>query len=161
MVREKGTHRTKWLIYKYKKGVEITPFSHYAVEEIDGNCLLNEGITDMCKLIIGDATVQPFNNANTYLGVGDSTTEAVATQEGLQASTNKTFKAMVATYPKVVDQTMYFRSVFGPTDAVYAWNEFTVVRGADDTGVNMNRKVQAKGTKADDTWILECQITLV
>ena len=159
MVQERVTHHTRWLIHKYR-GAVISPETFIETEIIEGNCLLNEGITDMCKLIIGDGSIQPFNAANTYLGVGDSSVAAVATQTGLQATTNKRFKPMANTYPKVVGQTMYFRAVFGPTDAVYVWNEFTVVRGADDLGINMNRKVQAKGTKADDTWILECQITL-
>jgi hypothetical protein len=52
------------------------------------------------------------------------------------------------------------RSVFGSADANYAWNEFSVRNGAT-ADKNMNRKVEAQGTKASgQTWTLDLQITL-
>ena len=146
---ERATHHTKWLIHKYRGSI-ISPETYLGTEIIEGNILLNEGITEL--LTNGGLVF-------THIGVGDGTTTADATQTGLQGA-NKCFKAMSGTYPKVIDQTLYCRAIFGAADAVYAWNEFTVVKGSDDIGINLNRKVQAKGTKADDTWILECQIRL-
>src|SRR3972149_69403 len=65
----------------------------YELRLIEGNLLLNEGITALQNLLIGAAETA-FNNANSYLGVGDSSTAASAGQTGLQASTNKLYKAM-------------------------------------------------------------------
>lgn len=148
-MQEKARYRTKWLIHKYRGDV-ISPETFLGTEEIDGNLLLNEGITEL--LTNGGLVF-------THLGVGDGTAPADATQTGLQGA-NKCFKPILDTFPKVIGQTLHCRAVFGPTDAVFAWNEFTVVKGSDDNGINLNRKVQNKGVKSDDTWILECQITL-
>lgn len=131
-----------------------------AVSEIEGNVLLNEGITLLLNLLIG-AGGTAYNNANTYLGVGDSTTAASASQTGLQAATNKTYVAMSATYPQVSGQTVTFRSAFGSSSANYAWEEFTVVNASTDTGTNLNRKVSSQGTKASgQTWTLDLTLTV-
>lgn len=131
------------------------------VSEFDGNVLLNEGIAEMWDLICGIGTPTNYGNSNAYIGVGDSATGESATQTGLQAVTNKLWKAMETSYPSRSNQTVTWRSVFGSTDANYDWNEFTVVNGLDDTGDNMNRKVSAQGTKASgQTWTVDVQITL-
>ncbi len=135
--------------------------AHFATEEIDHNCALNEGLQGVIKLICG-MTSPPtaWDAANARLGVGDSNTSAVSTQTGLQASTNKTFKAMDSTYPQRTNQTAEWRATFGTSDANYAWEEYTVVNAADDTGVNLNRVCSSKGTKASgETWTLSLQIT--
>lgn len=66
--------------------------------EIDGNLLLNEGIQLLLDLLIG-AGGTAYNNANSYIGAGDTNTAESAAQTGLQAPTNKLYKAMEATYP--------------------------------------------------------------
>jgi len=148
----------KWRIEKYHG--DAKPENLYAVEEFDGNLLLNEGITEMLNLLIG-GTATPFNNANARIGVGDSSTAAAATQTGLQAATNKAWRPMDATYPQVSGQTVTFRATFGSGVAAFAWNEFTVVNSADDTGKNLCRKVEAHGSKAStDTWVVQVQITI-
>jgi hypothetical protein len=130
------------------------------VSEIEGNLLLNEGIGLLLDLLIG-AGGTVYSNANARIGVGDSNTAESAAQTGLQAATNKTYKAMEATYPQRSGQTLTFRSVFASGDANYAWNEFTVVNAATDTGANLNRKVSAQGTKASgQTWTLDVSITI-
>jgi hypothetical protein len=101
-----------------------------------------------------------LDNSNARLGVGDSNTAEAASQTGLQAATNKTFKAMDSGYPQRSGQTAEWRATFGSSDANYAWEEYTVVNAADDAGVNLNRKVSSKGTKASgETWTLSLQIT--
>lgn len=131
-----------------------------AVSNIDGNMLLNEGITLLLNLLAG-AGGTAYNNANTYLGVGDSTTAESASQTGLQAATNKTYKIMSATYPIVSGQTITFRAVFASGDANYSWQEFTVVNASTDAGTNLNRKVSNQGTKvAGQTWTLDMTITV-
>jgi hypothetical protein len=77
-----------------------------AVSEVIGNMLLNEGIGELLDLACGLGTPTAFSNANAYIGVGDSTTAESASQTDLQASTNKTYKAMSASYPSRSAQTV-------------------------------------------------------
>lgn len=126
--------------------------------EFEGNVLLNEGITALLNLLIGAAETA-YSNANAYLGVGESTTAASASQTGLQGATT-TFKAMESGYPSISGQTVTFRSVFGSTDANNSWQEFTVVNASTDAGDNLNRKVDDQGTKAaGQSWTLDLEIT--
>ena len=157
-VHEHAHWQPRWKIEKYHG--EAKPENLYAVEEFEGNLLLNEGITELLNLLIG-GTATPYNNANARIGVGDSTTAAAATQTGLQAATNKAWKGMDAGYPQVSGQTVTFRATFGPTEANFSWQEFTIVNAADDTGKNLCRKVENHGTKASgDTWVVSVQITI-
>lgn len=156
-VADKANWKAEWTIEKYHG--DVNPENLYATERIDGNLLLNEGITALLTLLIGGGGTA-FNNANAYIGVGESSTAAAATQTGLQGST-KTYKAMDATYPIVSNQTVTFRATFGSADANIAWNEFTIVNANSDTGTNLNRKTEAHGTKASgDTWVLNCSISI-
>lgn len=128
--------------------------------EIDGNLLLNDGITEALKLMAG-LTATAFSNANSYIGVGDSDTAESASQTGLQASTNKLWKAMDTSYPSVASQTITYQATFGSSDANYAWKEFTIVNASSDTGTNLNRKVSDQGTKtAGQTWVIQIAITM-
>ena len=136
----------------------ITPFT-YDVAQFEQNLLLNEGITALQNLLTG-AAATAFNNANSYLAVGDSSTAASATQTGLQASTNKLYKAVDANYPSISNQTTTWQSTFQSGDANFAWNEFTVASGSSDSSTNLNRKVSSQGTKASgQVWTLQLAIT--
>jgi hypothetical protein len=130
-----------------------------AVSTFEGNVLLNEGIAVLITLLLGTGGTH-FGNANAYLGVGDDNTAAAAAQTGLQALTNKLYKAMEATYPQVASQTVTWRSEFGAAEANFAWNEFTVANGNSDASTNLNRKVDAQGTKTSgQIWTLDLAIT--
>jgi len=131
------------------------------ISEVEGNLLLNEGINEMWSLICG-GTATAYSNANAYLGVGDSTTAAAASQTGLQAVTNKAYQAMETGYPTYgTSQKATFRSVFGTAAANFSWQEFTIINGSDDTGDNMNRLVSDQGTKASgQTWTLDLEVTI-
>jgi hypothetical protein len=121
---------------------------------------LNEGLGELIDIICGLGTPTKWDSGNARLGVGDSNAAESATQTGLQAATNKTFKAMDATYPQRSAQTAEWRSTFGSADANYAWEEYTVVNAADDSGKNLNRKIASKGTKASgESWVLSLKIT--
>lgn len=101
-----------------------------------------------------------FNNANSYIGVGDSTTAFAAAQTDLQAATNKFRKAMDATYPQVAANVLTYRSTFGTSEANFAWQEWGVFN-ASSAGTMMNRKVESLGTKtSSQTWQLTVTITL-
>lgn len=124
----------------------------------NGNVLLNEGITALLNLLTGE-TETAYSNANAYLGVGESTTAASASQTGLQGA-SLTYKAMESGYPSISSQTVTFRSVFGADDANNAWQEFTVVNASSDSGDNLNRKVDDQGTKASgQSWTLDLELT--
>jgi hypothetical protein len=122
-------------------------------------CLIGNGTTTAAQ------TLTYFNNGNAYIGVGDSTTAAAATQTDLSASSNKLRKAMDATYPQHTDATtsgaasIVFRSTFGTSDANYAWNEWAIFNGSSG-GRMLNRKVESLGTKASGSWVLTLTLTL-
>lgn len=101
-----------------------------------------------------------FNNANSYIGVGDSTTAFAASQTDLVAATNKLRKAMDATYPQVSTNVITFRSTFATGDANFAWQEWGVFN-ASSAGTMLNRKVESLGTKTSaQTWQFTVTITL-
>src|SRR6478609_7267674 len=95
---------------------------------------------------LSTATGTFFNNANSSIGVGDSTTAHAFTQTDLQAATNKLRKAMDATYPTNAANVLTFRSTFATTDANWAWQEWGIFN-ASSAGVMMSRKVESLGTK--------------
>jgi len=174
---DKVSWKAKWRIDKFKdltdeiakalqagmpvqEAISLYAKAFVCTEEFDANIALNEGLQELIDIICGLGTPTKWDNSNARLGVGDSNTAESATQTGLQAATNKTFKAMDATYPQRSNQTAEWRATFGSTDANYAWEEYTVVNAASDTGKNLNRKVSSKGTKASgETWVLSLQIT--
>jgi hypothetical protein len=173
--RAKG--KTVWMIYKFndpdgivaklsRNGVDIDDLKRMfkgrfiGDEKFEGNIFLNEGINFIWTLICGGSGT-PFNNANSYLGVGDGTTSESASQTGLQG-TNKLYKNVDSGYPQYgSDQKAVWRATYGGTEANFAWNEFTVANGSSDTAVNLNRKVTSKGTKTSGTtWILTLTLSL-
>jgi len=169
---DRALYRTHWTIRRYandeafREGIP-TPVTdgdgvmQPAVSEIEGNLLLNEGIAALWDLVIASGSPTNFGNANAYIGVGDSSTAAAASQTGLQASTNKVYAAMQSSYPSRSNQTVTWRSVFGTSVGNFAWNEFTVANGNSDSAVNPNRVVSAQGTKASgQTWTVDVSITL-
>lgn len=152
--------RPVWTITKFDNDRAFEQGEHFEKVEIPGNLLLNEGITEFLTILAGTGGTA-FSNANARLGVGDSTTAAAATQTALQAPANKLYKTMEAGYPAVTNQSIAFRSIFGSAEANFAWEEFSVMNGADEgTAKNLNRKVSAQGTKASgQTWQLDLTIT--
>lgn len=163
---ETGYWAVRYRLAKYHEDVEpfrgresefLDRYTPYEVIEGDGNILVNTGIALLEDLLIG-AGGTVFSNANAYLGVGDSTTAAAASQTDLQAATNKTRKAMDATYPSRSAQTLTFRSTFGSSDANHGWKEWGTFN-ASTAGTMLNRKVTDFGTKTTGTWAL--QITII
>lgn len=136
--------------------------------------LTNGGVSTLWEQAIGNGTATAaqlltyFNNGQAATGVGDSTTAFAATQNDLQAATNKLRKAMDATYPTHTDgttsasQTITFQSTYATGDANWAWQEWIVANSATAaTGRALNRKVEALGTKVSTaTWILQVAITI-
>lgn len=105
----------------------------------------------LVQAAVGEA-VTPFNAANAYLGVGDSTAAFAATQTDLQAATNKLRKAVDSA--SRAGATINLLATFGGSDANWAWEEQAAFN-ASSAGVMMFREVTNKGTKAPGTtWIL-------
>jgi hypothetical protein len=144
------------------------------VVETGANLLLNEGIGRMLDLLVG-AGGAVYNNAGAFIGVGDTNTAAAATQTELQATANaanRFYKAMVATYPLRPGsngaQSVDFRSDFISSEANFVWAEWTVAAGATTASgggflvgtTNLNRKVEALGTKATGTWTHTGTVTI-
>lgn len=120
--------------------------------------LTDAGRNFMVQSTIAAAST-PFNNSNAYIGVGDSTTAFNASQTDLVAATNKTRKAMQATYPQGSTNVITFRSTFGTSDANYAWQEWGVFN-ASSGGTMLNRKVESLGTKTSaQTWDFTVTLT--
>ncbi len=157
-VHEELTLRRRWSVRKFASDADFQADRSYETCEIEGNMFLNEGINELFTLLCSASSGTRFNNANAYIGVGDSSTAEAATQTALQASTNKLYKAMDSGYPTYgSNQQAVWRATFTGTEANFAWNELTVSNGNSDSSVNLNRRVSAQGTKASgQTW----QVTL-
>jgi hypothetical protein len=113
----------------------------------------------ICAAILGENPTF-FNNANAYIGVGDSTTAYSSSQTDLVAATNKLRKAMDATFPTRATNAMTFQSTFGLTDANYAWQEVGIFN-ASSAGTMLTRENVSLGTKpSTQQWVLTVTITL-
>lgn len=150
-----------WTLEKQREG-ESTP---YETINGEGNLLMYGGASALWDGITGRSVTQ-FNNANAYIGVGDSSTAEAATQTDLQASSNKHREAMDTSYPSFTDgttstsATITFKSTFETGDANFDWNEFGIFN-ASTSGRMLNRKVFSFGTKtSSDSWILTIALTI-
>jgi hypothetical protein len=121
--------------------------------------LTTAGKTDFAKAIAG-VSFTAYNNANAYLGVGDSSTAFDAAQTDLQAATNKLRKGMDATYPTQTTNVLVYKATFGSTEANWEWLEVGLFNAAA-AGTMLRRKVVSLGTKASgETWVLTSTITV-
>lgn len=159
-------YRTRWGIAKHKNceacgpDAKCTHNAAYETVAFDMNMLLNGGINQLWTILCSSGGTD-FDNANAYLGVGDSSTAEGATQTDLVAASNKLRKAMDTSFPTYgTSQKATWKSTFGGSDANYAWGEFGVFN-ASTAGTMLNRKVSAQGTKTSgQTWELTLDITL-
>lgn len=122
---------------------------------------LTNAARDLIATGIVTGTISPaFNNANSHIGVGDSTAAFAATQTDLQAATNKFRKPMDATYPQQATNVLTYRATFATGDANFAWNEWGVFNAAS-AGTMLNRRQEALGTKAStQSWQFTVTLTL-
>jgi len=121
--------------------------------------LTNVGRDFIAGIFIGEA-LTPFNNANAYIGVGDSNAVFAKAQADLQAAVNKLRKAMEAGYPTRSGNILSFRSLFSTAEANFAWEEWGVFNAAA-AGDMANRKVESLGTKtAAQSWQLTVDLTV-
>jgi hypothetical protein len=110
-------------------------------------CLMNDSATFL-------------NSSNAHLGVGDSSTAFAAAQTDLQAASNKLRKAMESGYPTRSSGALTFRSLFGTSEANFAWAEWGVFN-ASSSGTMFSRKVESLGTKTNtQSWQLTATVTV-
>lgn len=149
-------HKTHWRLEKRRVG-EPEP---YEITEWDGNVGLNSGINFLATRLC-ETSGQAFDAGHCYIGIGDSTDAAVATQTGLQAATNKYWQVMDAGYPIYGSaQQIVFKVTVAAGDASFDWNEYIVGNTNDDSGEVLLRKVEAKGTKAaGEEWTMTITCT--
>lgn len=158
--------RCRTVLDKYADEAARAADEPYDTVEIDGNLLMYGGASALWDLLIGAGNVSAFSNANAYLGVGDSSTAAAATQTDLQAATNKVRVAMEASYPSHTDgttdgsQSVSFRASFDGSTGNFAWAEWAIFN-ASTSGRMLNRKVESLGTKASPAvWVLTVTLSL-
>jgi len=174
-IKDNFNWTAEWQIHKFKdptdeiakrlqqgealeKIIEEHPEAFIGKEIFKENVALNVGLQYLIDCICAIGTTTKWDNTNARLGVGSDATAADPSQTDLLDAT-PTWKAMDATYPQRSGQIAEWRSTFGSADANEAWNEFAVDNGATAHKL-LNRKVEAKGTKASgETWTLSLKIT--
>lgn len=121
--------------------------------------LTNAGAILAATCVMNDSATF-LNSSNAHLGVGDSSTAFSAAHTDLQAASNKLRKAMEASYPTRSSGALTFRSLFGTSEANFAWNEWGSFN-ASTSGTMFTRKVESLGTKTNtQSWQLTATITL-
>lgn len=121
--------------------------------------MTDAGAIFLAQAAINDSSPTFFNNANAYLGVGNSSTAFSASQTDLQGS-SKFRQAMDATYPQRTSGAITFKSTFATGNANFAWQEWGTFN-ASSAGTMLTRKVESLGTKTSaQTWALTVTVTL-
>lgn len=151
--------RADWFLWKYEDGKAQRANRPFDTIFVPGNLALTEGKLEVAYLMSGNGSPTAFDNANAYLGVGDTATAADAAQTGLLASSNKFYQPMDATFPSISGTTITWQATFADGDAQYDWRELTIANGGDNSAINLNRKVASLGTKsAGMVWTLQMRI---
>lgn len=131
----------------------------YEVVELS-NGFLNSGINELWAIVDGTLTGSGhvFSQANTQLGVGDSSTSFSASHTDLQAASNKTYKTSTSVTTGS-SQAMVVVAAFATGDANYAWQEVVVKQAT--SAKCLNRGVSSLGTKTSaGAWTLTTTLTL-
>jgi len=135
------------------------------------NVIVNVGLALLSNRLTGGLSggggslANPLSAGYTRIGVGDSSTAASVSQTDLQGTTNKLYKQVSnspTVYPTYTNGTIVWASVFGSSQANFAWNEWGIDNGgtgtaggtANDNGTVatlFNRSVASLGTKASGT----------
>lgn len=161
-ISEHASWAVEWVVEKWnsleEKAKGIAP---YEIVHSGQNIILNDGATEMLKLISGTGGTA-YNNANAKIYVGTSATSENATQTGVVASgSSKAYANIDSGYPKVEGRTVTYRATFSDESANFEWNEVALANGTGVGSVSMNRKVSPMGTKNGGTWTMQLTISLL
>ena len=122
--------------------------------------LTTAGRNHITVCLINDGSPTFFDNSNSYLAVGDSTTAFAVGQTDLQAVTNKIRKGMDTSYPTRTDNQLTFKATYSTSEANFVWNEWGIFN-ASTSGVMLNRKVESLGEKTSyATWVFTVTLTI-
>ena len=159
---EHSAWKVEWLIEKWNSLSEkISGVAPYEVVSDGQNIILDNGANEILKIISGTGGTV-YNNTNTKIYVGTSTTAENASQTGVLATgSNRAYAAVDPGYPTVDGRTVVYRATFGDAEANFAWNEASIVNGTEINAVAMNRKVSSMGTKNGGAWTIQITISLV
>ena len=160
----RGIQKT-WTIQKYNHGDYQSHRLPFETATFYENVLLDEGITELLNLLVASTSAGqlPFNQTNTYLGVGNSTASSGLSTLTELVSTAAVYVQCSTGYPQVSNQTVTWQSVFSSGQANFAWREFSLRNSATSTGRarNLNRRVSNQGTKvAGQTWTASLSLTV-
>ncbi len=183
-----GNHAARWRVVTRvdKYDGSWTPEQLAAGEAADsyrgsaysrGNLLMYGGVSLLWQCLLGNGTSAAgqtltfMSNARAALGVGDSTTAAAATQNDLQAASNKVRVGMDSGYPSHTDgtssgsNTVTLRSTFDTSTANHRWREWGSFNSASAaTGRMLNRKVEdldgGSAKTSAQTWQLTVTISI-
>lgn len=121
--------------------------------------ITNAGAVLAAQCLMNDSATF-LNSSNAHLGVGDSNTAFAAAQTDLVAASNKLRKTMESGYPTRTSGALTFRSLFGTSEANFAWQEWGVFN-ASTSGTMFSRKVESLGTKTNtQSWQLTATLTV-
>lgn len=129
-----------WVIEEVETGREVARFG--------GNVVLDVGLQELARLFTGSGGTA-YSATAAQIGVGNGSQAPDRGQTGL-VGTQTAFKAMNPGYPQIGADgfTITFQSTFGPSEALFNWQEFCVSNGS----VVFNRRTQNVGTKSGGSW---------
>ena len=178
---EKGIWHAHWTVKKFlgdypgmtPEENEAAGVKPYEVLEVDGNCLLDDGLNGIVWPAVVGSLATALDGTDGCMGVGDSSTAAVASQTGLQAAANCLWVLLDSVPAVGVDQQLVASGTFGSDQANWVWNELCVgvtsapaslpasSQAPPATGHVLNRVVQSFGTKTSGTtWTGQLTLTL-
>ena len=159
---EHSAWKVDWLIEKWHSFSEkCSGIAPYETVTDGQNIILDTGANELLKIISGTGGAA-YNNTNTKIYVGTSTTAENASQTGVIATgSNRAYASVDSGYPTVDGRTVIYRATFGDSEANFAWNEASIVNGTEVNSVAMNRKVSSMGTKNGGAWTIQITISLV
>jgi hypothetical protein len=113
----------------------------------------DKGTIAIASLFMGDAVVPAFNQANSRIGVGDSSAAFASNQVDLQGS-NK-FRKLVSIAPVRTANTIDYKTTFQPGEASFAWNELALFDSPAGDYMATRRTIAGFGTKpAGEAWTI-------
>lgn len=114
----------------------------------------------MADAIIGGTAFDKFNNANSRIGVGDSTTAHNPSQQDLVAVSNKLRKTVDSGYPVRNGSELEFQATFDENEANFSWQERGLFNAASG-GEMLCRIVGDLGSKTNaHVWVYTLKVTL-
>lgn len=112
----------------------------------------------LAQAIRGEA-ITPFNNANAYIGVGNSSAGFDGSHTDLQGTSSR--QPMRPGFPSRNNNVLVFEARFDEGVANFNWQEAGVFNDSSG-GLMLNRIVESLGNKtSDEIWDLEITITVL